>query len=400
MGLIGFIKKKWEDWYYHDLDDGEVEDWEEELVNSKREKASDQYFEDQDQRTIYVLECLGQMAEASDKMDQYDAEYQAVTSLLMDMEEVEGMPSDTKSVVMEIAQKTEHLEKERRRLYKKTTQMSDHEIELVERLEGEISSGIVKMKEAEDYRRLIKQDLKKLDGEKKASHMRKRELSNLIANSRGIAIIVAVAMVLCIILMIMLQNYFDMDVRIGYILAGGIGALALTVIYLRYMEAVAEIEKLSKAVNRLISVHNTVKIRYINNTNLLQYLYMKYDVTDSSELEDRWNRYIEETGARQKDEKIREDLEYYYEKLSRILKENGVADPDIWTHQTKALYDKKEMVEVRHALIARRQKIREQMEYNKEIATEAKNSIASLARKYPSYSAEISQIVSRYEGAK
>ena len=56
------------------------------------------------------------------------------------------------------------------------------------------------------------------------------------------------------------------------------------------------------------------------------------------------------------------------------------------------------MVEVRHALIARRQKLREQMEYNKSIALESKESIASLAKKYPEYSKEISAIIGKYEG--
>lgn len=36
----------------------------------------------------------------------------------------------------------------------------------------------------------------------------------------------------------------------------------------------------------------------------------------------------------------------------------------IWLHQTGAILDPKEMVEVRHAMILRRQQLRKQMEFN------------------------------------
>ena len=96
--------------------------------------------------------------------------------------------------------------------------------------------------------------------------------------------------------------------------------------------------------------------------------------------------------------KLKQDQEYYYEKLTRLLSVTGIRDPEIWTRQPRALYDKRETVEARHSLIARRQKLREQIEYNKKIATEGKDKIASLAKRYPKYASEISHIVSQYEG--
>ena len=61
------------------------------------------------------------------------------------------------------------------------------------------------------------------------------------------------------------------------------------------------------------------------------------------------------------------------------------------------MLDPREMVEVRHALIARRQKLREQLEYNKGIAEEEGKRIKDMARAYPQYSDEIANIVKRYE---
>ena len=70
----------------------------------------------------------------------------------------------------------------------------------------------------------------------------------------------------------------------------------------------------------------------------------------------------------------------------------------VWLHQIEALLDKKEMVEIRHNLIIRRQSLRRRMDYNKEvIAGKAQAEIKDLVEKYPEYAKEILGIVGRYE---
>ena len=401
LGLFSKIKEKWNNWYYHDLDDDQDEsydDWEaaQMKVPSEPEKE-EQFFRDSDQRTVYVLECLGQMTEANTRMEQCADEYEAVTALLIDMEEIENLPKDIRGMIVEQAQKVQMLEEERRKLYPKTGQLSESMVRRLERLEGEIPDGIKKMKEAEDYRKLIKQDLRKLAADKKSCMYQKHELASALVNTRGIALICAVTMILCIVSLVILQFAYQMDVRVGYMIAGGAGAIALTFLYLRHMDAGVESKKTQKKLNKLTALQNTVKIRYVNNTNLLSYLYMKFGVEDSSELEELWGIYVEETGARQKDEKIREDLEYYYEKLTQTLRQYRIKDPEIWTHQCQALIDPREMVEVRHALIARRQKLREQMEYNKKVAENSKQQIEHVRRKFPQYEKEIEQLLKQYQ---
>ena len=407
MGLFSAIKEKWNNWYYHDLDDLDDDelDWEigeEDFLSKPQKITSDEklnrMMQDDEQRNVYVLECLCQMAEASDKMEQCDAEYEAVTSLLLDMEVIESLSNEDKADIKHQAKKIEAAEKERRRVYNNTEHLPEDDIEMMERLGDEIPDGIKKMREAEDYRKLVKQDLRRLSKERSDYRFKKRELTAMVMNARGIASIVAVSMVMCIVMLLVLQYSFGMEVTIGYVLAGGVGAIALTILYLKYLESVRELEKIGKSINKLISIHNTVKIRYINNTNLLQYYYMKFNVSSSEDLEILWDIYETEIEAIEKEERLKDDLAGFYNKLVSTLAKVGVTDPDIWIHQCKALYDHKEMVEVRHALIARRQKLREQMEYNKNIAIESKDRIAMLAQRYPEYSKEISEVVSKYKG--
>ncbi len=407
MGLFKKIKEQWNNWYYHDFDDIDDDfEWEleedESLWKKSKSDAVDKHFEmlmrDPQERSGYVAECLSTMADASEKMEQCDVEYEAVTSLLMDMEIIEGLSREDKADIKYQAKKIEAAEKERRRVYNNVEHLNEADLDMMERLGQEIPDGIAKIREAEKYRGLVKQDLRKLSKERSDLKFKKRELMNMVVNARGISTIIALSVVLCIVMLLVLQYSLGMNVVIGYVLAGGIGAVALVFIYIKYLDSIHELEKVAKNINKLIAVHNTVKIRYINNTNLLQYYYMKFNVDSANELEDLWNVYEAEIKAYEKEERLKDDLAGYYNKLINTLAKFKVVDPDIWIHQCKALYDHKEMVEVRHALIARRQKLREQIEYNKSIALESKESITDLAKRYPEYSKEISAIIGKYEG--
>ena len=71
--------------------------------------------------------------------------------------------------------------------------------------------------------------------------------------------------------------------------------------------------------------------------------------------------------------------------------------PDRWLMQIPALLDNKEMVELRHELIIRRQRVREQMDYNKKLAEEAKAEIQDIAKIYPEYAKEIIELLDNKE---
>ena len=123
MNIFKKIKGKIKNWYNRDIEDEADEAWDEgeglDWDTDGSESKGDAFFKDDDQRTVYVLECLGQMAEAADKMEQCDAEYDAVTGLLVDMEEIESLSKETRADIMSMAQKIESFEKERRRIYSK-----------------------------------------------------------------------------------------------------------------------------------------------------------------------------------------------------------------------------------------------------------------------------------------
>ena len=370
----------------------EIEDWNEIVYD-----RDDLQINDKKQRKEYVQGCLEQIAEASKELEELEFEYNMVTSYLKDMEEIEALPEEEREILCECAKKIDALEEQQSGFRERKNRLDDGKFRQMQRLEEEVQEGLEKLTEAEHYQDLIKRDLRRLDGEKQAYTFRKNELRHVIADTRSMTIVCSVAVIACILLLLLLQFTLQLDTKIGYLLAAGIGAVAITLIYIKHMDAKRELEQVENGISRIIRLQNTVKIRYVNNTHLLDYLYMKYDVSSAGELGKSWQRYQDEKEERHSYQQAERELDQYQKELLHTLRRYQVKDPMIWLHQTRAILDKKEMVEIRHNLIIRRQSLRRRMDYNKEvIAGKAQAEIKDLAEKYPRYAKEIMNIVDQY----
>ena len=389
MGLLQRIfnwKRDYEETY-------EVEEWNEIVYD-----RDDLQVHNRKQREEYVRGCLEQIAEASREVENLQHEYQVVTSHLKDIEEIEALPENESRLLMECAKRIDTLERQQSGYKERKNRMTDEKFYQMECMEEEVQEAYEKLEKAEEYQNLIKRDLRRLDSERQAYGFRKIELRHLMKDTRSMTIVCATAVIFCLLLLLILQYAFSFDVKIGYLAAGGIGALAITVIFLKYNDAVRELSQVESGISRLIRLQNTVKIRYVNNTHLLDYLYMKYNVKSAQELGRDYKQYLEEKDERHNYKRAEIELDSTQQELLHILRRYQVKDPMIWLYQTQALLDKKEMIEIRHNLIIRRQSLRRRMDYNKEvIAGKAKAEVKDLVENYPKYAKEILGIVAEYD---
>ncbi len=391
MGLLGKIKgffKREPETYEN------VYDWEEETL--KRDNID---MHDKKQREHYVKACLEQMSEAARELDALGGEYNLVTSYLTDMEEIEAQKEDVKEQLRTYAKKILDIGNSKERLDKKRHIMKMEDYVRMERIEQYMPDGYNKLKEAEDYQVLVKKDMGRLEGEKHAYYFRRNELINSQKNMKGITAICVGSMMFLIVLLAVIGSAWHLDVSIGYAIAVLVAASALALVFVKFHEAQRELVKVEKGINKLVLLQNTVKIRYVNNTNLLEYLYVKYDVDSSNELKKLWDKYLEENIQREQEKQMQQDMDFNQAALVKILRSCNLADPNIWLHQAEALIDNKEMVEIRHGLIIRRQKLRKQMEYNAKAAQEAQDEVKDIVDKYPEYAEKILDLVSDYEKA-
>lgn len=368
------------------------DDWDEIIYD--RENVD---FSDKEQRDRYVTDCLEQTADASRETEEATAEYNRITSYLKDIEEIEALPEGERETLEQTARMLQNLERDRNRYLTRTNRMKDSEFYQMRNQEAEIEEGIAKLRQAEEYAGRIRQDLKRLDRERQAYAYRKQELRSVMTNFRGLAVIFLCAFVVCLVILALMQFVFEMNAYMGFFVAVAVAAISLTVLCVKYLDYQREWEKVLRAANRLVQLQNKVKIRYVNNSGLLDYLYIKYQVDSSEKLSARWKAYRQEKEERKQFAEAEAKIEFYQKQLVAQLSRYPIHDPERWMNQADAILDPREMVEIRHELILQRQSLRKKLDYNQEILENAKREIMGLVEAFPAYAEEIMELVSRYE---
>ncbi|WP_026529086.1 hypothetical protein [Butyrivibrio sp. VCD2006] len=392
MGLFDLFRKK--DTYREErFQQNELENWND-IVYTRKNIDMD----DPAQRREYVENCLQQMAEASREMDSLQFEYRVVTSHLRDIEEIDNLPPENRSEVTQCAQRLIDSEEQQKHFNKRKNRMNDQEFEKMERLQSTIKKGIESLQSAEDHQKKVKNDLRRLDSERQAYDFRRAEIEISIDNMQKLMIVVAVVLGVITVALAVLSLAFKLDVTYGYMIAITIAALSFLLLNQKIHEARREKKRVLNSIARIIQLQNTVKIRYVNNKNLIDYECLKYGVNNSRELELLYNRYQMEKNERERYAIASKQFDTNQKALVFTLRKYRIKDPEIWLHQAEALVNHNEEVEIRHELVSQRQQLRKQMDYNRDVvAGNAKNEIEELVRQYPVYRQEILEMVDRFE---
>ena len=363
MGFLSKIFRK------RKLSESSNDDWEK--VVYERDHVD---FSDAEQRSRYITGCLEQMGEAARELNLLTGEYSLITSYLTDIEEIEALPEKEREELNGIAGRLMTMEQEGDKYRGKKNRMTDADYYRLREQESEIQEGIGKLKECEAY----------------------GELETILNNLRGISIIFLTAFVLCIAMLLVLQFGFQMDTKLGYLLAGGTVAVAVTVSWAKYTNGERELRRVEIDSNKLIQLQNKVKIRYVNNRNLTDYLCMKYSTNSAAALDSIWKKYQKEKEERREYAEAESKAGQYRRQLVHELSRYRISSPERWLSQPAALLDKREMVEIRHELILRRQALRKQMDYNHDVSDTARKEIMDIAERYPEYASEVREMVEHY----
>lgn len=371
----------------------EDSDWDWNTIVSDRTYLN---INDAYQREKYIRSLVEQVKDASTQLDKLSYEYNVVTAVLKDMDELEALPPSEKSRITEIAKKILYYQKEKQEYQNKKSRLTDSQFYRMEQYEDSAPRVYEDMHKAEKYREMIKDDLSRLEGEKHAFQYRKSELKHGMNDCRGMALICMLAMGLLLCMLAIMQFGFEMRTGVGYVITIVAGAIALAVIYARFIDQTKELKRMEKGMNRIILLQNTVKIRYVNNVNLLDYLYLKYNVKSAREWKNLCDIYEEEKRARAINEMNEEELDYQQSELLKLLRNYQLSDARLWLRSPLALYDHREMVEIRHEHIVRRQKLRAQMDYNRRMAKEGEKELRAFIAEYPQHSKEAIAMMDRY----
>lgn len=367
--------------------------FEKKLENLDTTVLSESDYKDGTKIEQYVVERLEQMIELTQEVESEKSEYRMVSAYLGDIQMMEEMPKEERDKIQEVAANVVQLNAARTEFLNSAKKLSDAQFAMLEQQEREVPDAIRRLASNEMYRDTIERDMKYLEREKSEWVMRREflveqrtKLKNLLYIWVGLAVTAAVMIGI-------LQFLMKMDMYYGWMALVFVTAIAIALTYWKIQDDGAEIAIAEHNRNRAVVLLNKVKIKYVNIVNAVDYACEKYHVRSSAELNEQWEYYMEAVREREKYQRTNEDLDYFNGRLVRLLRQYQFYDAQVWVNQAVALVDPKEMVEVKHGLIARRQKLRSRIEYNLGVVAEQRKEATQLLDKVGNMRPQVEQIL-------
>ncbi len=341
----------------------------------------------------YIVRRCEQMAQAGKELNEEKAEYRIVTDYLKDIQLLEELPGEDLTEIRSVAESVQNLNHMRDEYQNSEKKISDVQFVQMQQEEDEIPDAIVRLKENEAYQSMVKKDMNYLEGEKNEWHYNKMELMHQQKTLKNLSFALLFLVAACMAALLTMQLSFQMDTTyawMGMIFLAAAGGFA---IFLKFSMNQTEIRQSEVNMNRAIVLLNKVKLRYVNVTNAVDYAREKYHVKNAYEFNYIWEQYLNELKEREKFRQANDDMEYYNTKLVRLLKRYRLYDASVWVNQSSALVEKKEMVEVKHNLVVRRQKLRSRIEYSAQCIREYRQEIERMLKKYKIDTTQIRDII-------
>ncbi|NLP35749.1 MAG: hypothetical protein GX359_11280 [Clostridiales bacterium] len=359
-------------------------------------KKSNKHQSKKSELLTYIKDNCELISESNRQIEEAKIEYQAVTSYLTDMQKIDMYPREHREDLENAARNIMNLTRERKHFQQKSTKITDRQYRIFERYEIQLPRELPEIKESEEYQAKIEQDMEYLEKEK---NILKEEWEDTLSKQgylRGIAITTSIVVIILFVIFAILGNYSDANLSIPFLLTVLMGMASSLYIFMEARKNAYDIQNIHAKQKRQVMLMNKVKIKSVNNLNFLEYSYNKYMVDSYDELKAFWEEYIMLKEETKKYKTNTQKLDFYNNELIKELKKVGVADAEIWIYQPVAIIDPREMVEIRHRLIVRRQKLRERIDLIMEQKEEAMEVIRSAIKTSPEYAQEAMLILERY----
>lgn len=302
-----------------------------------------------------------QLIDSSAHMEEAKREYRIVTEYLSDIQRIEELPISMANELVQTAEQIDRLDKDRQTYIQSENLLPVEQYNLLSTYDSEVVATIKNLNDMEMRDTMLKSDMGHLEGEKEDLKYNRLEYADRAERLRGIIITVLVLFLLTSGGLLAYAVTAKKSVTLYALLTGAVAMIAFAIFYVRYSNLQNEMRDTDAKLNRAISLLNKVKVKYINNTNALDYIYEKYDINSAKELEYRWEMYNTMVRDEKKYYQANSELRVLHDALIAQLTRIGVRDPQVWLKQVGAIVDRREMVEIKHGLNVRRQNLRERI---------------------------------------
>lgn len=336
------------------------------------------------------------IAENERQIAEAKKEYEKVTSYLTDIQRIDMAREDEYREIKDICKSILTLTQERSKYKNRNLTISDAQMRKFEPFEDELVDEIKKMYNAQAYQDAIEGDIKNLKKEKDSLYSQRKEIIAKQNALKGMTKVLAVLIISLIVLLIVIYYATKTDMTLPYLGVVALAGVSAAMLVFESSKNRRDIILVERKINKAITLLNKVKIKYINNINVLDYNCNKFGVKNAKDFEEKWNEYCK---MREYEKKFRENTEMLNannENLVIMLKELGVKDADIWISRCEAIVDSREMVEIRHELNQRRQMLRERIENNEKLKEGIISQLDEMINAHPEIKGELLGIIKEY----
>lgn len=335
------------------------------LEDGEEEIEQELNLSDEEQAKRYTIDLCDQMVKTGRDIEDAKAEYDMVTSYLTDVQIIEDLTEDEKKPIADCAAHVESLGKERSEFLKTERRLSDMQFAQMQEEEDALPGIVSRLKSNEEYLDAVKKDMSFLEGKKLEWKLVRNDALRTQRVMRKSACYLFMCYFTLMALAGILSWYLQKDLQLAMTVLSLAAVLLGGYILIRYTDASSDIRKSNVNRNRAISLENHVKIKYVNIKNAVDYTCEKYHVKNSYELSYIYEQYQLEAKEKEKFRQTSEELDYYTKTLLQYLNRLRMYDAKVWLNHANAIVDSRELVELKHQLITRRQKLRTRMEYSR-----------------------------------
>lgn len=345
----------------------------------------------------YVRTQCEQITDSTKYISELKTEHQIVNNYISDVQIIENQDEISRRSLRSAAAEIIKVKSQREDIRTSAPLLSQSRYSMFEKYDKDFPDALTNFINDEKYCQKVKHDMRVLEAEKLSIQEDMKDFDSRRVNVRNVSIISLIGIIAVFMIFIVSGQLNKDDGMILFMVVLFLAAFFVLLVCLLMRNTTYKIKYSEKKLSRAITLLNKVKIKYVNIVNSVDYQKEKYKVQNSLELSKEYEAYLVE---KRKAEKYRnsavelnEAIDNFNDKLSRL----NLYDAAIWEKQIEALTDEKIMKEIRQTLNSRRQKLREQIDYNMERIEEAKNGIFRLAKKNPELTDEITGIMDSYD---
>ncbi len=396
MGLFDVFKRKKhnEDSYESNLDllfGSEVNE------STIKTLHDEQILHSEEQKENYVENCCEQIMAYGKHMEDATREYNEVNKYLNDIHTIENLPEDMKKELDYHAKRVVVLGNEKTGFKKYASEIPEKAFVTMQTREKEMPRIIKTMAEDEQYCENVKKDLNTLEGEKIGLKYDRRNYSSYVNGMRTLTIIGFFT--LCVVAIMMMYSYMSTEDASGIniLILSTVAAIFVIAVFFVNRNLIYKLKVIDVKLDNIVKLANKIKFKYVNVRVKLDYEYNLYDVTNAFELSKRYKTFIKAKKEQEAFAKTADTLYHSMNSYTETLKKLNLHDASVWNSQVAAVIDPKEMNEIKHMLIERRQKLRETIDYNNKMIDNSRDRIKKLVYEDKNNAGKILEILSKYD---